>query len=213
MMLQGRFITFEGLDGSGKSTHAQLTADYLETLGCEVVLTREPGGTPLAEEIRRIILTPTVEKLAPPTEILLYAAARAQHVSEVIKPALAAGKVVICDRFIDSNIVYQGYGLGYGPEQIRQVNQLAVDGLNPDLTFFIDVDTQEALGRIKARPSSQPTGDRIELRAFSFHQRVRDGYLKLAENEERIIRIIAATRSVDMIQEELIRVLHDRYNL
>lgn len=209
-MVQGRFITFEGLDGSGKSTHAQLTADYLRTQGHDVLLTREPGGTPLAEEIRRVILTPTVEKLAPLTEILLYAASRAQHVGGVIKPALAAGKVVICDRFVDSSIAYQGYGLGYEPQQVRQVNQLAVGGLTPDLTFFIDVDTRQALERIKDRQASQSAADRIESRELAFHQRVRDGFIQLAKSEKRFVRIFSVARSVDAIQEELMAILYAR---
>ncbi|HEY8463807.1 MAG TPA: dTMP kinase, partial [Bacillota bacterium] len=144
-MTEGYFITLEGPDGSGKSTQARLLAEYLQKSGREIILTREPGGTPLAEEIRKLILTPTAETLEPMTEILLYTASRAQHVARIIKPALAAGKVVICERFIDSSLAYQGYGLGWSLDLIKTINRLAIGDCRPDLTFLLDNDPRLGL--------------------------------------------------------------------
>lgn len=200
-MNKGYFITFEGLDGSGKTTQAQRLAAYFEKRGYPTVLTREPGGTPLAEEIRRVILTPTAEDLAPMAEILLYAASRAQHVENLIKPALAEGKIVISDRFVDSSIAYQGFGLGYDRELIQQVNHWAVGGLIPDLTFFIDVDTEQALKRLRSRNHDhEEAEDRIESREILFHHRVRDGFLSLTKEDSRFIHIAADGKSIEQIQ-------------
>lgn len=213
-MNKGYFITFEGLDGSGKTTQAQRLVTYLQERGHKTVLTREPGGTPLAEEIRRVVLTPTPESLVPMAEILLYAASRAQHVEHFIKPSLASGTIVISDRFVDSSIAYQGYGLGYDPTVVRQVNTLAIDGLFPDLTFFIDVDTEQALRRTRRRNSDQSeVEDRIESREIFFHERVREGFLKLANSDPRFIRIPADDKSIDQIQTLVIGYIQERFNL
>jgi dTMP kinase len=204
-MEKGFFITLEGPDGGGKSTQARLLVDYLQKAGYEAILTREPGGTPLAEEIRRLILTPTEENLAPMTEILLYAAARAQHVQGLIGPALAAGKVVICERFVDSSLAYQGFGLGWNLELIKAVNRLAIGEFMPDCTFLLDNDAENGLVRVKQRAEAANNSvDRIEARGVAFQQRVRQGYLELAAQESRIILINTAGRTIEDIHDELV---------
>jgi dTMP kinase len=204
-MAKGFFITLEGPDGGGKSTQARLLVDYLQKAGHEAVLTREPGGTPLAEEIRNLILTPTAENLAPMTEILLYAAARAQHVQGLIRPALAAGKVVICERFIDSSLAYQGFGLGWDLELIKAVNRSAIGQFMPDCTFLLDNDAENGLARVAQRADATNSGvDRIEARGVAFQQRVRQGYLELAAQEPRIVLIKTTHRTIADIHAELV---------
>lgn len=204
-MTEGYFITLEGPDGSGKSTQARLLAEYLQKSGREIILTREPGGTPLAEEIRKLILTPTAETLEPMTEILLYTASRAQHVARIIKPALAAGKVVICERFIDSSLAYQGYGLGWSLDLIKTINRLAIGDCRPDLTFLLDNDPRLGLERVTQRSQKDRSGvDRIEARGVLFQQRVREGFLELAKAEPRIILIKTAGRTITAVHQEII---------
>jgi dTMP kinase len=207
-MAKGFFITLEGPDGGGKSTQARLLVDYLQKAGHEAVLTREPGGTPLAEEIRNLLLTPTAENLAPMTEILLYAAARAQHVQGLIRPALAAGKVVICERFIDSSLAYQGFGLGWNLELIKAVNRLAIGQFMPDCTFLLDNDAESGLARVAQRADATNSSvDRIEARGVAFQQRVRQGYLELAAQEPRIVLIKTTQRTIADIHDELVEQL------
>jgi dTMP kinase len=204
-MSKGYFITLEGIDGSGKSTQAHLLVEYLKSLNYPVILTREPGGTPLAEEIRRVILTPSREPLEPLAEILLYAASRAQHVGQLIKPALAAGKIVISERFIDSSLAYQGYALGWNLKLIEEINQIAANELQPDLTFLLDVNTERSLNRVSNRSDANKTKvDRIESRGFSFQEKVRQGYLELAKGNPRFVVIGAAQKSIKEIHAELI---------
>lgn len=176
--MRGFFITLEGIDGTGKSTQARLLAAKLQEQGMSTVLTREPGGTPVAEKIREILLTESGEKISPPGEALLYAAARAQHVSVVIRPALAEGKVVICERFTDSTLAYQGYGSGLDLDLIRKANAIATEGLVPDLTFLLDIETREGWNRIQRRNNGK--NDRMEAKGVEFLERVRRGYLELA---------------------------------
>ncbi len=210
-MNNGYFITLEGADGCGKSTQAHLLAEYLKNHGCPILLTREPGGTPLAEEIRRVILTPSSEPLTPLAEILLYAASRAQHVSQLIKPALAEGKIVISERFVDSSLAYQGWALGWDLKLIREINQIAAAGLEPDLTFLLDVNTERSISRLNNRLEANRTqGDRIESRGFAFQEKVRQGYLKLARLNPRIVVVDAACKGVKEIHSELIQTLMDR---
>jgi dTMP kinase len=204
-MSKGYFITLEGADGSGKSTQAHLLADYLKNLNYPVILTREPGGTPLAEEIRRVILTPSTEPLEPIAEILLYAASRAQHVSQLIKPALEAGKIVICERFIDSSLAYQGYALGWNLKLIQDINRIAASELQPDLTFLLDVNTERRLNRVSNRSDANKTKvDRIESRGLSFQEKVRQGYLELAKVNPRFVVFNASQKSIKDIHTELI---------
>ena len=196
-MSNGYFISFEGVDGSGKSTQISKLKEYLEAGGYEVVLSREPGGTDIGEQIRSVILDPNNQGMTAVTEALLYAASRAQHVHDVIAPAVEAGKVVICDRFVDSSIAYQQFGRKLG-ECVRIINGYAIDGCMPDLTFLLKVKPDVGGTRIGSREK-----DRIELEDKSFHEAVYQGYESLQEEfSERIVGIDAA-RSVDEIFAEI----------
>jgi dTMP kinase len=193
--MSGKFITFEGPEGSGKSTHIKLLKAYLEERGIEVVLTREPGGTPLGEEIRKILQHDHTEVPVPSAEVLLFLASRAQHVERLIRPALQQGKWVLCDRFADSTFAYQGYGRGFDMESLKAVNAFAVSGLRPDLTVLLDVNPQTSRERLAARQASTATTpDRIERETVAFHERVRNGFLALAKEEPERIAVINTER-------------------
>ena len=181
--MSGKFITFEGSEGCGKSTQSKLLFDYLRTKGKKVIYLREPGGVKVSELIREILLNPK-NKIYPEAETLLYMAARAQVVQEIIKPALRAGKTVVCDRFMDSTIAYQGYGLGIDIKQIKCIGNFATQGISPDLTIFLDLPVASGL---KHRHNCQ---DRIEQRSVNYHEKVRKGYLALAKNQPRRIKIV-----------------------
>jgi len=210
-MRKGLFITLEGPDGCGKSTQAVLLSEHLKKGGHQVVLTREPGGTPLAEEIRRVILTPDKEVLDPLAETLLYTAARVQHVTTVIRPALEAGKIVLCERFIDSTLAYQGYGLGRDLELIRKLNQMAVGSLQPDLTVLFDLEVLLCSERVLQRNlGKQSLSDRIEARGSGFQEKVRQGFLELAKNEPRFSIIEVTEKSIAKIQRELLKVVESK---
>lgn len=185
---KGLFVTFEGIDGSGKSTQVSALRKSLEDKGTEVIVIREPGATLIGEKIRSILLDKAHSKMSSETELLLYEAARAQIVYEVIRPALQAGKVVICDRFYDSTVAYQGYARGLSLESIDFLNQLATGGLEPDLTFLMDLPAKDAWERMDVREEAQ---DRLELEGFSFMEKVRAGYLELAGKHARIIKVDA----------------------
>ncbi len=194
-MKTGLFITTEGTDGSGKTTQIKLMESYLKDKGFEVVVTREPGGTSIGEKIRSIILDTENSDMSHITEMMLYASARAQLVGELIKPSLEDGKVVICDRFIDSSYVYQGFGRNIDIELIERVNRIALNGIMPHLTLFFDIDPEVALKR-----RIQSTGvDRIEQEAMEFHKRVYNGYRKLAELYSDRIKTIESNKSVEEI--------------
>jgi len=202
--MKGKFITFEGSEGCGKSTQSRLLYEYLKRKGYRVIYVREPGGTKISEKIRKILLDPKNLKMSGACETLLYMAARAQIVTEVIRPALKNGKIVISDRFLDSTVVYQGYGLGMNIKTIKNIGEFATSGIKPDLTIFLDLAAQKGLercGRVK---------DRIELRPLSYHQRVRNGYLKLAHLEPKRIRIIKVDKTKNKTQRK-IRELADRF--
>ncbi|MDY5771038.1 MAG: dTMP kinase [Anaerovoracaceae bacterium] len=186
-MREGYFISFEGGDGSGKSTQIQILREFLEERGYDVILTREPGGTPISEKIRSIILDKANSEMDDMTEALLYAAARAQLVSQVIRPALEEGKVVICDRFVDSSLAYQAYARGLG-DSVKTINAFAVGDCMPDLTILLKVNPQVGSSRIGNRER-----DRIELASSDFHKKVYEGYLQLEKlYPERIVGIDAA---------------------
>ncbi len=208
MERKGLFITLEGLDGCGKSTQAKRLEEALTQQGYPVLLTREPGGTKLAEAIRNLILTPSREELHPLTEILLYTAARTQHVNFLIKPALKDGKIVICDRFVDSSIAYQGYGLGYDLHIIREINRMAVGAFLPDLTFLLDIDTEQGIHRIQSRSNAgRQAVDRIEARGAEFQAKVRRGFLDLAAQEPRMVLVPSSRRSIEEIHAEMLAIV------
>ncbi|MDR1292178.1 MAG: dTMP kinase [Clostridiales Family XIII bacterium] len=196
-MSRGRFITFEGPDGSGKSTQIRLLGGYLMKKGIDVVYTREPGGTRIGEKIRYIILDPENSEMDPLTEAMLYAASRAQHVAEVIRPALYEGRTVLCDRYIDSSIAYQGYGRGLG-EIVSCVNDLAVGGLGPDLTIFIDIAPASCFERI-----GRSDGDRIESEDITYHEAVYKGYLRLAADHPDRVRRVDGSRDVRAVRDDI----------
>lgn len=181
---RGLLITFEGSEGSGKSTQIELTRRYLVQKGYTVLSLREPGGVGISEKIREILLDVGNTAMGERCETLLYMAARAQLVDEAIVPAMAAGRIVVCDRFLDSTVAYQGYGSGINIDFIKRVGSFATQGLKPDLTFFLDIDVQKGLSRIKREK------DRIERRAIDYHNRVRRGYRELARMDPRRIKLI-----------------------
>ena len=197
------FITFEGIEGCGKSTQINLLAARLQQSGQKTVLTREPGGCPIADQIRSILLDASNSAMVPMAELMLYAAARAQHLTEVIHPALADGSIVLCDRFSDATRAYQAFGRGIDRQTIETLNTLACGELSPHLTLLLDCPVEIGLGRAKQRieASTGPREERFELESLAFHQRVRDGYLKLAaEKPERFV-IIDATASPKQVSE------------
>jgi dTMP kinase len=189
------FITFEGLDGCGKTTQARRLAETLEREGVDVVATREPGGTPLGEQIRDLVLHG--DHVAPWAEAMLYTAARAQHVDQVIRPALARGATVVCDRYLDTSVAYQGAGRGLGADVILDMNLRAVDGLLPDRTFLVELDVDAALARVGDK------GDRIERAGADFWPRVVDAYRALAERYPERYVVVDGTRAVDEIAKEV----------
>ncbi len=206
------FITFEGVDGTGKSTQARLLKERLVQAKIPVVLTREPGGTRLAEKIRSLLLNEEGLNISPVTEILLYAAARAQHVEEVIRPALESQKVVICERFTDSTLAYQGYAGGNDLEQIRQIDRFASGGLVPDLTFLLDLTPRTGWARIQER-MAQGQQDRIEARGSAFQAKVREGYLRLAAAApDRICLINSDGLGIDEVHRLIWGTFYGRYH-
>lgn len=197
----GLFVTFEGGEGSGKSTQLRLLANRLRALPEEVIETRDPGGTPIGKEIRTLLLSRDSTPMAEATELFLYEASRAQLVREVISPALARVAVVLCDRFTDSTVAYQGFGRGLDLTLIQRLNQLATDGLTPNLTILLDLDPGVGLARCMRSSSGEAAWrDRIEAEPLHFHRRVREGYLELARQEPERIRPIDAALSVAEIE-------------
>ena len=203
-MMKGLFITLEGGDGAGKSTQIRNIERFFDEKGLVVVHTREPGGTPIGEKLRDILLDKENAEMDAVTEMLIYAASRAQHVKERILPALEEGKVVICDRFTDSSIAYQGYGRQLG-EQVAEVNRRATGGLEPDITFWLDIDPY--LGRQRA--GSEGELDRLETEKMDFHCRVRDGYRELAEKHPERIKRIDASGTIEEMKADIYACLEE----
>ena len=193
--MKGLFITFEGIEGCGKSTQAHLLSRHLEANGHTVILTREPGGTPIAETIRGLLLDPNNAEMAPTTELLLYEAARAQHVDELIRPALEAGDIIICDRFHDSTTAYQGAGRSLSNIDLEKLHAIATAGLDPDITLLLDLPVEEGLRR--AADASEP--DRIEREHLSFHERVHQGFIDQAARYPERIKQVDASGSPEEI--------------
>lgn len=205
----GTFFTFEGPEGSGKSTQISLLAQELSGMGHEVVVTREPGGTEIGEEIRHLLIHSSAGKaMTPETELLLFAAARAQLVRELIQPSLERGAIVICDRFLDSTTVYQGAARSIASDPVSYINQFAVGPFTPDLTFILDVPHEESMRRVKQRASDLP--DRIEQENSTFYKKVRDGYLLLAGSIPERFHVVDGTRPLETNQEDILKTALDR---
>ena len=199
-MMQGLFITFEGPDGCGKTTQMKLLAEYFEKKGKEVVLTREPGGKGLGEKVREILLNYDGE-VSDRCESFLFLADRAQNIDIIVNPAVKEGKIVLCDRHIDSTVAYQGYGRGLNIDRINMLNNLATNGKKPDLTLVFDVDVETSMKRVGKEK------DRMESVGIDFHNRVRKGYLELAKQEPKRIKVLDATKSIEEIHKDVINIL------
>ena len=202
---KGYFVTLEGGEGSGKSTQLKLLEDYLDKGGYDVIYTREPGGTPISEEIRKILLGGKNVEMSDETEALLFAAARAQHIKEKILPAIAEGKTVVCDRYVHSSLVYQGYARGLG-EFVEKVNSYALENCMPDVTIFLDITPERAF----ARKGGADADDRLEQSGIDFHRRVYDGYVRMAEKfPDHFVRV-NADRRIDEVFAEILDTLRQK---
>ncbi len=199
------FITLEGPEGSGKTTAIKVVYEKLKELGKEVVLTREPGGVNVSEKIREIILDPKNTEMTAKTEALLYAAARSQHLSQVIIPAIDAGKLVICDRFIDSSLAYQGVGRNLGFEGVYVINKFAIGDYMPDLTIFFDINPEEGINRIHKNADRKK--DRLDLEGLKFHQDVYDGYKKLCKKYKKRIKVIDASKTPEEVANDVLEII------
>ncbi|MBI3447740.1 MAG: dTMP kinase [Acidobacteria bacterium] len=208
------FITFEGIEGSGKTTQVRLLSEYLTSKGVQHVVTREPGGTVVGEKIRALLLDPR-SRMVPITELLLYGAARAQHIEEVIQPALGEGKVVLCDRFTDATAAYQGAGRQLPMNVIRVLNSLASADIKPDLTLLLDLDPSAGLARARVRNTSAgaTSTTRFDDEEIAFHTRVRDGYLEIAREEATRVRVIAADSSPEKVAKQILTHVKRRLSL
>lgn len=202
----GTFITFEGIDGCGKSTQMRMVASKLRVRGLDVVTTREPGGTPLGKRIRTVLLDPQTE-VDPLTELLLFAADRAQHVRTLLRPAIAAGDIVFSDRYADATAAYQGAGRDFTPKVINDVITLATEGLKPDLTLIFDLPVAECLARTIRRTEGENRTDRLDAEDAAFHTRVRNAYMQLAADEPDRVRIIDASGSINETHGKVIDVV------
>jgi dTMP kinase len=202
------FITFEGGEGSGKSTAIKRIVAQLEKEGYQVVLTREPGGTPISEEIRNVILDKKNTDMDPRTEALLYAASRRQHIVQKILPALKEGKLVLCDRFLDSSLAYQGGARGLGIENVLNVNLFATEGLEPDLTVLFDISPEEGLARIAANSGREV--NRLDVEKLSFHKKVREAFHTLAKANPKRYAIIDASKDKETVYQEAYQAIEER---
>lgn len=201
----GLFITFEGIDGCGKSTQVKLFARYLERHGIRPVVTREPGGTKLGEGVRRLVLPRASTGMDPRMEVLLYFAARAQNVAEIILPALKRGRIVLCDRFTDASLAYQGYGRGIELGFIRELHRVGCQGLKPDLTLVVDIDPRTSVRRARQRNRGDgPDEGRFEQEKLAFHRRVRRGYQELIRAEPRRLKLIPGEQSIEAIHQDVV---------
>ncbi len=214
-MSKGFFITFEGIEGCGKTTQARLLAEYIQNGGRRVVLTREPGGTAIGKRIREILLDPESKGIDSRAELLLYFADRAQHVAEVIEPALADGAVVICDRFADATAAYQGFGRGVDLELVADLNNTATNGLTPDFTLLMDLPVVEGLRRARIRNGdiNHAREGRFEEEPDEFHEKVRQGYLTIASCETDRFKIIDASGTPEEVQAAIRKTLPSPFNV
>lgn len=210
-MLKGFLVSLEGPEGAGKTSVLEALIPILEDRGVEVLTTREPGGVLIGEKIREVILDPSHTEMDPKTELLLYIASRRQHLVEKVLPALAAGKLVIMDRFIDSSVAYQGFGRGLDIDAIDWLNEFATDGLKPDLTLYFDIEVEEGLARIAANSNREV--NRLDMEGLDLHRKVRQGYLSLLEREGNRIEKIDASLPLDQVIENTQQLLFDRMGL
>ncbi|MFQ5701021.1 MAG: dTMP kinase [Acidobacteriota bacterium] len=210
-----RFITFEGIEGSGKSTQVRLLFEYLKGRSVAAILTREPGGTVIGEKIRSILLDPSMQALIPRAELFLYGAARIQHIDEVIRPAIDDGKIVLCDRFSDATVAYQGHGRGIPLSEIKVVDSLVSVDLRPDLTFLLDLPVETGLRRARERNRSDSASatSRFEEEELEFHRRVREGYLELAVSQRSRMKIIPADQPVDKVARQIEAIVNRELHL
>ena len=202
--MSGLFISFEGIDGCGKSTQADLLRSYLESKGEQVELLREPGGTALSEQIREILLNPNNDKMDPSTESILLSASRAQLTREIIIPALERGNVVICDRYADSTLAYQGYGRGINLEWLEKLNEFATAGLKPDITLLVDLPVDEAFNRMQSK-----SFDRIEMEGIEFLEKVRSGYLELTDRFSKRYFMIDGMETIEEMSKKIINKIEE----
>lgn len=200
--MSGIFITFEGIDGSGKSTQLRLLSSFLRMNGCDVLATREPGGTQLGLRLREALLD-AQEEVDPLTELLVFAADRAQHVRRMLRPSLESGRVVLSDRYADATVAYQGGGRGFPPQLIAEIVQLATEGLAPDLTLLFDVSITESTNRTTRRSSEKNSRDRLDTENSDFHSRVREAYLEIAEAEPERVKLVDTSGAVEKTHERV----------
>ncbi len=206
--MQGKFITFEGIDGSGKTTQLRMIANDLRVKELNVLTTCEPGGTPLGRRLRTTLLE-TEENVAPMAELLLFAADRAQHINFLVKPALAEGKIVISDRYADATAAYQGAGRGFDKKTINQIIKLATGGLKPDLTLFFDLPVEKSLMRTNSRNAAGEQKNRMDFETSEFYARVRECYLEIAEKEKKRFRVIDASGSIEEVHRKALDVISE----
>lgn len=203
------FITLEGPEGCGKTTQAELLSEALRGTGYRVRLTREPGGDPVSEEIRNILLDGADHSVADRTELLLYLAARAQHTERVVRPALGSGEIVVCARYTDSTVAYQGYGSGFDIETIHRMNDFATGGLVPDLTLLLDIDAETGL----RRSADADHVNRMERKALEYHRRVREGFLAEARHHPERIVVVDASQDIETVRREILRIVAERLGI
>ena len=210
MTKRGAFISFEGIDGSGKTTQLQRLENTLSRLGHSVVVAQEPGGTRVGAEIRKLLLDAANSDLRPIPELLLYFASRSQNIAEVIRPALNSGQIVLCDRFTDATIAYQGCGRGLGVEAVRTIEAVACDGLKPDLTLLLDIAPETGVRRALQRNTSQPLDEsRMEQEDISFYERVRAGYIELRRKEPERMKLVDANGAIGEVEARVNRIVTD----
>ena len=204
--MAGTFITFEGIDGSGKSTQLRLVSNFLKGLGCEPLVTREPGGTTIGLRLRAALLD-AQEEVDPLTELLVFAADRAQHVRRILRPALQAGRVVISDRYADATVAYQGAGRGFKADLVEEIVRLATEGLVPDLTLLFELPVGESTNRTTRRSNVRNKLDRLDIEHRDFHERVREAYLRIAAAEPDRVKVIDSSGAIEDTQKHLRSIL------
>ena len=208
MIKKGVFITFEGIEGCGKSTQSKLLCEHLTKLGYKVLHTREPGGNNVSEKIRKLLLDPT-NNITPITELMLYEASRAQLVMEVIKPAIEKGFIVLCDRFSDATLAYQGYARGLGVKLVNTLNTIATQNISPNLTIYLDIDVLTGITRARTLgKSGYKTGDRIEQENLQFHKKVRNGYLAIAKTYKKRIKLVKVEKTIEATHKNVLKTVN-----